>query len=124
MELLIKIYSDQPSRFGIKYSYAYQAVKAYEALVSKYRGHTFSARLEPFGQKLSFMLESDQDGGKVYYKDLLYRAEQLKKLNEVLRPQMPIEFVHIYTEENQVLIAKPFRQRKFFSISRCSIIIP
>lgn len=120
--LLIKLYKDKPSRIGIKYTYGFQALKPYEELVRKFAGHTFSMKLEPQQKQISLRLRSDQSGEVIVYKALHYKAEELKNLMQQGYSGMPLEFVHIYTEANVTLIAKPFKQQQFFSISAFEIV--
>ncbi len=126
MEMLIKIYPDKPSRVGIKYQYDYLALRPYEDLVRKYPGHSFKLKIELTKAKsrLQFVLQSDQTGIKIPYKDIEYRTELLNKIRALMNSDMPIEFVHIYMEGNSSFIAKPFKKQTFFSISSIEIITP
>lgn len=121
-QLLIKFYQDKPSRIGIKYTYEFQALKPYEALVQNYPDHTFSLTLEPKKDRINLIITSDQCGECVIYKDLGYKKDQLTKLMQIGYKGMPLEFVHIYSEANTMLIAKPFKKQSFFSISSFEVI--
>jgi hypothetical protein len=121
-QLLIKFYQDKPSRIGIKYTYEFQALKPYEELVRNYPEHTFTLRLEPKNDHITLTLLSDQCGERVIYKDLGYKKDQLTKLIQIGYKGMPLEFVHIYSEANTMLIAKPFKKQTFFSISSYEVI--
>lgn len=120
--LLIKLYKDRPSRIGIKYAYGFQALKPYEELVRKYPQHSFSLRLEPKAKHINLILKSDQNGEVIAYKDLLYKPDELRKLIDAGSGALPLEFVHIYSEANVLLIAKPFRQPHFFTLSSYEVI--
>ncbi len=126
MEMLIKIYADKPCRVGIKYQYSYLAVKPYEELVRKYAGQTFKLKIEltKVRSRLQFVLQSDQTGIKIPYKDVEYRPELLNKVRSLMNSDMPVEFVHIYVEGNSAFIAKPFKKQTFFSITGIDIITP
>jgi hypothetical protein len=121
-QLLIKLYQDKPSRIGIKYTYEFQALKPYEELVRKYPGHTFTLKLEPKNDRITLTFASEQNGERIIYKDLAYKKEQVLKLIQIGHNALPMEFVHIYSEANVMLIAKPFKKQSFFSISAYEII--
>lgn len=121
-QLLIKLYKDRPSRIGIKYAYEFQALKPYEDLVRKYPQHSFSLKLEPKARHINLSLRSDQNGEVVRYRELLYKPEELRKLIDVGSGALPMEFVHIYSEANVMLIARPFKQHTFFTVSSYEII--
>jgi hypothetical protein len=119
--LLIKLYTDRPSRIGIKYAYAFQALKPYEDLVRKYPEHTFSLKLETKPKQITLSLTSDQSGDVIRYKDLLYKPDELRKLIDAGQNVLPLEFVHLYSEANVLLIAKPFKKQHFFTLSSYEI---
>lgn len=121
-QLLIKLYQDRPPRIGIKYTYEFQALKPYEELVRKYPQHSFSLKLEPKARQINLSLKSDQSGEVVRYKDLLYKPEELRKLINAGSAALPMEFVHIYSAANVLLIAKPFKQETFFTVSSYEVI--
>lgn len=121
-QLLIKLYKDRPSRIGIKYTYEFQALKPYEELVRKYPQHSFFLKLEPKAGQINLSLKSDQSGEVIRYKDLLYKPEELRKLIDAGSGALPMEFVHIYSEANVLLIAKPFKQQHFFTLSSYEVI--
>lgn len=120
--LLIKLSKDKPSRIGIKYAYEFQALRPYEDLVRKYPQHSFSLKLEPKAKQINLSLKSDQCGEVIRYKDLLYNPDELRKLIDAGSGVLPMEFVHIYSEANVLLIAKPFKQQHFFALSSYEVI--
>ena len=122
MELLLKLYGDKPSRVGVRYTYGYQAIRAYEDLVRKYPAETFSLRLEPAGSKINLALRSDQSGKLIPYPDLEYRPELLNKIQSLSEQYSSLQFVHLYREGNQLLIAKPFKKQEFFTVTHYEII--
>jgi len=124
MELIIKLYSDKPSKIGIKYGYEYSAVKAYEELLTKNQGTAFSLKMEMVKEKLSLFLVSEQSGQHIVYKDLEYKIEQLKKLQAFIQPGADLDFVHVFSKTNTLMIARPFRSNKFIKISTYEIIGP
>lgn len=117
MELIIKFYTDKPSRVGIKYAYEFEAVKAYESLITKYRGETFVFSAEPLNNRVNIVMQSEQSGSRVVYKDLDYRPEQVKRLQALAGPGLNIQFVHIYSDANMLMVAKPFKRQEFLSIT-------
>ncbi len=122
MELLLKTYSDKPSRLGVRYTYGFQAVKAYEELVRNYRGQEFAITLEPMKGCINLVLEAVQSGKKIPYKNLDYRPELLKKLESLNNASLALQFVHLYSETGAVFIAKPFKKTEFFSLTHYQII--
>lgn len=124
MELIIKLYSDKPSKIGVKYPQEYSAVRAYEEIFSKNRGEVFSLKIEMIKDRINLVLVSDQSGGRILYKELEYKMEQLKKLETYFQPGNELQFVHIFPKSNTLMIAKPFRTQKFISLSSYEIIGP
>jgi hypothetical protein len=124
-ELIIKIYQDKPSRIGILYGSEYIAGKEYATLISNYLGEHFRARLEVVKDRITLILVSDQSNGKVVYKNLRYKGDQLKKLQAFVKADSEIQFVHIYPVENNLLIAKPnlSKPMEFVSIHQYEIVI-
>jgi hypothetical protein len=123
MELIVKLYSDKPSKIGIKFTHEYQAIKSYEELIGKYRNETFSLKIEPVKNKLNLQLISDQTAIRIPYKDLEYKADQVKKLLS-LDSGMPVEFVHVFSKINILYVAKPFRSQQFITITDLEMITP
>lgn len=122
MELLIKLYEGKTSRIGIVYTYKFQAVKPYEDVIRKHPGESFCMKVELLKQKLNLTLQSDQNGLKVLYKELSYKINLLPKLNTLIDRKLPVEFVHVYFENNTPFVAKPFHKETFIRISSIEII--
>lgn len=122
LQLSIKLCKNKPSRIAVKYPYKFQALRSYEELIRKYSHQSITVKLEPRHKLIDLTLTSDEYGGILSYKNLTYKAEELKTLIHSLNADLPIEFVHIYSEANILLIAKPFNQETFFRISSCEVI--
>lgn len=124
MELLVKLYEDKPSRVGIKFMYEYKAVRSYEELITAHRHDTFQLKIEPVKGKLDLTLQSEQSGITIPYKDLDYKIDQFKKLELYADKEIAFQFVHIYSNANQLLVARPFRTENFILITSITIISP
>jgi hypothetical protein len=122
MELLLKTYTDQPSRLGITYKYEYLARQAYEELIRRHRGDSFVLQVEPLKGKINVTLLSEQSGKKIPYPELYYKPDVLTRLESLSGLHMNLLFVHLYKEGNLLLVAKPFKKQEFFSITGCRII--
>lgn len=122
MELQIKIYQDKASRVGIKFNTKYAAVKPYQELINKYPKQTFSMWVEIVKDKINMFLQSDETGTKIPYRDLDFKPELMVKLNSLINSGMPVEFVHVYYEANTLLVAKPFHQTTFVTISNIELL--
>jgi hypothetical protein len=116
MELLVKLYSGQPPRLGIKHTYEYQAIKTYEDLVRTMEGEDVTAVIELSRNGIELCLTSVFNGRQVRYKSLEYKAGDLQKLR-TLDPGKPLTFVHIFPQSNTMLVAKPFRRATFLTIT-------
>lgn len=124
MELFIKLYSDKPSKIGIKYPQEYSAVKAYEAIFHKDAGDTFRLKMEMLRDRINLILVSDKTGVSIVYKELEYKVEQIKKLQALVKPGSDLEFVHIFPKANTLMMAKPFRTQRFIKLSQYEIVGP
>lgn len=124
-ELIIKLYQDKPSRIGILYGNQFVAGRDYAALLSKYLGECFKARLEVVKDRINLILVSNKSNGKLEYKNLRYKSDQLKKLQAYVKSDSEIQFVHIYPVENQLMVAKPnlSRPMEFVSIHHYEIVV-
>jgi len=115
VELFLKFYSDKPSRIGVKYTYEFQAVKAYEDLVRLFGDGELSALLELTGDRITMVLTSQFNGKQSRYQRLEFKSGELQKLRS-LGKDHTFEFVHIFAQHNTLMIAKPFRKTSFFVI--------
>ena len=120
MELFLKFYTDKPSRIGIKYTYEFQATKAYEDLVRLLGGSELSALIELNKERITLVLTSRFNGKQFRYQALEFKARELRKLRE-LGEGHRYEFVHIYANHNTLMVAKPFRQAKFLMINEIGL---
>ena len=116
MELLLKVYADQPPRLGIKYIYEYQAVRAYEELLTRAQQGELHAMLEIKGRQADLSITSEFNGQKFRYKDLEFKAADLQKLR-ALGEKPNLTFVHVFPQHNAILVAKPFRKATFLTIT-------
>lgn len=124
MELLIKLYDDKPSKIGIKYPQEYSAVKSYEDLLAKNPESLFLVKMEMLKNKLNLILECEQTGAKVLYKELDFKIDQLKRLQTHIKAGDTLQFVHLYNKANTILVAKPFRTARFISLKSFEVIGP
>lgn len=124
MELIVKLYSDKPSKIGIKYPQEYSAVRAYEEIFHKNMGEVFSLKMEMVKDRMNMTLISEETGGKIIYKDLEYKLEHLKKLQTFLNPGSDLQFVHVFSKTNTLMIAKAFRGTKFIKLTNYELIGP
>src|SRR5687767_9992272 len=123
MELVIKLYSDKPSKIGIKYIYEYLAVREYEELIRKFSTGSAIMKIEfTRDHKLTLTLQSDSTGAKQEYKALEYKIDQIKRLQAYFDPNSGTEFVHIFPKSNQLLIARPFKKAEFIKVSSLDFI--
>ncbi len=120
MELFLKFYTDKPSRIGVKYTYEFQAVRAYEDLVRATRDSPLTALLELSKGRINLVLTSDFNGKQIQYKSLEFKNPELQKLR-MQNPAEPFLFVHIFPQHNTLLLAKPFRQARFLSIRKITL---
>jgi hypothetical protein len=124
MELLIKLYDNKPSKIGIKYPHEYSAVKAYEDLLTKNAESLFLVRMEMLKNKLNLILECEQTGVKVLYKELDFKMDQLKRLQVHIKAGDALQFVHVYSKANTIIVAKPFRTSRFINVKSFEVIGP
>jgi hypothetical protein len=116
MDFIVKLYQDKPSKIGITYPREYQAVQTYEALYRTETDVRFFLNIEIKKLQLQLTLISEESGVRTVYKELDYKAEQLKKLQEFSFQNKILEFVHIYSKANTFMVAKPFRTARFIRI--------
>lgn len=122
MELIIKLYKDKTSRLGIKYAQEYQAVKVYEELINAYGQAAFKLRIELHHQKADLTLVPEQGGKSFSYKAVDYDVSQLQKLQTYITQAMPLEFLHVFSKSNALVVAKPFRSQRFVTIAQIEIL--
>jgi hypothetical protein len=115
VELFLKFYTDKPCRVGIKYTYEFQAVKAYEDLVRLLGDSELDALVELSRGRIDLVLTSDFNGKQSRYNALEFKDADLQKLRKQ-KPGEKYEFVHIFAQHNTLLLAKPFRKAKFYTI--------
>ena len=122
MELIVKIYNDKPSRIGVKYVYDYQAQRSYEQLVKKSGTGRYSITLEPFKDRLNMVLTSEETGIKSAYKELDFKMDQVNRLRNHFSLQNPLTFVHVFSKNNTLMVAKPFGKATFISVVNFELI--
>jgi hypothetical protein len=124
VELMVKLQLEGYSRIGLKYAQEYQAVKSYEELISKQEGNAFSLKLELVKDKLNLSLVSENTGIRTDYKDILYSPEQIKKIFIGIDLSKDFQFLHTYSKNNMLMVAKPFRSQTFIILSKIEITNP
>jgi len=124
VELMVKLQLEGYSRIGLKYAQEYQAVKSYEELISKQEGNAFSLEIELVKDKLNMSLISDNTGIRTNYKDVLYSPEQIKKIVIGKDLSKDFQFLHTYSKNNMLMVAKPFRSQTFIVLSKIEITNP
>lgn len=113
MELVLKIYNDKPARIGILFDNEFKASKQYEAIIDAHKEETFRIKIEVIKDLINLFLISNQTSSKIEYKDLQYKPDQLKKFQAFVKPEVEIQFVHVYGNYHDSLqIAKPNRSQK------------
>jgi hypothetical protein len=78
--------------------------------------------MELIRYKINLELVCEQTGAKTVYKQLDYKLEQVKRLKAFIKPNTDLDFVHIFSKANTMMIAKPFRTRTFVTIKDYEII--
>ncbi len=121
---MVKLQLEGYSRIGLKYAQEYQAVKSYEELISKQEGNAFSLKLELVKDKLNLSLVSENTGIRTDYKDILYSPEQIKKIFIGIDLSKDFQFLHTYSKNNMLMVAKPFRSQTFIILSKIEITNP
>jgi hypothetical protein len=106
MQILIKLYTDQPPRIGIIYPSEYQASKSYEQLIEKHKGELFHASIELVKGLITLRLKSVNGGAFLVYKDLEFKVEQLKRLQAFCKQETEMEFVHVYKKATGIFVPK------------------
>lgn len=124
VEFVVKLQLEGHSRIGVHYSQEYQAVKTYEELISSPEDTRYSLSIELLKHQLNLSIVSELSGFKKHYQQLNYNSEQLKKLMIGLDLEKKFIFLHTYTKNNQLFVAKPFRSQLFIQLSSVEIINP
>jgi hypothetical protein len=106
MQLIIKLYKDTAPRFGVVYPSEYQAGKAYEQITQIHTGEIFHASIELIKGLITLTLKSVTGSGKIVYKDLEFKAEQLKRLQAFCKTDTKMEFIHVYKKGERLFIPK------------------
>ncbi len=109
-------------RVGIKYPTPYQAVKSYEALMQAHRHDVFMLDIEPLKATAHLYLRSVYGSTQVAYKNLVSRPDQLKKLQAFAGASPALQFVHVYSQANVLLVARPFKRNEFMTVKGCGFI--
>jgi hypothetical protein len=122
MEFLFKSYRDQPSRAAVKYTYDFQAVRAYEQLFTKQSGIDFEMRLEPFSSHLKLTITSRESGMPFQYPPLEYKKNDIYLLQQ-LQEGSSLQFLHVYPRAGKLLVARPFKKELFINITRFEVLV-
>ena len=115
MELIIKLYNEKPSRVGIKFIYEFQAVKAYEQILSKH-GENFFLSMEVQRGQVKLVLQSEKDGAKLEFRELGFKPDQVNRLRQFCSGNYSLQFVHVFPKENKLFVARPFKQERFINV--------
>ena len=121
MEFIFKM--NRSPRIGIKYTYDFQAVRAYEALFGKHGAVEYDLRLEPRQEGLKIALISADSGFTVQYPLLAYKITELQQFQRI-PPGAVLQFVHVYPRAGILYVARPFKQKLYVSIRSFEIIVP
>lgn len=119
MELLVKWCANGLVRVGIKYPTPYQAVKSYETLIQVHRHDVFMLDIEPLKVTAHLHLRSVYGSTQVAYKHLVSRPDQLRKLQAFAGASPAFQFVHVYSQANVLLVARPFKRSEFITVKGC-----
>lgn len=122
MNLMLKLYHDKPSKIAVHYNYEHQAQRAYEDLLTKHAGLKTKIKIELLHHKITLCLESVESGFKMYYKDLDYRSSQILQLKAYYEAGSALNFVHVFSKQNTLFVAKPFYKPNFLSVESIELI--
>jgi hypothetical protein len=106
MEMLIKLYKDKAPRIGIIYPSEYQAGKSYEEKAEKHLSESFHMSIELIKGLITLTLKSLNGSASIVYKDLEFKADQLKRLQAFYKPETKMEFIHVYKKADGIFIPK------------------
>jgi hypothetical protein len=125
MQLVVKLYKDKPHRLGIIYPSEYQAGKSYEAVLEKKEQGPFHAYIELLKGKATLKLKTVQGDPVMLYKDLEFKAEQLKRIQAHEGPVPLMHFAHVYKKENQMMVPKVrFKNPELLEITYFEVMFP
>ncbi|MCW3102889.1 MAG: hypothetical protein JWO09_1329 [Bacteroidetes bacterium] len=125
MQLIVKLYKDKPHRLGIIYPSEYQAGKSYEALLGKGEPGPFHALIELGKNGASLKLKTEQGDLVASYKELEFKAEQLKRLQAFVGERQTLHFAHTYKKGNEMFVPKVrFRNPELIVISHYELLCP
>lgn len=122
VEFVVKLQLEGQCRIGVHYPQEYQAVKTYEELLSSNEDTQYALTIELLKNRLNLSIVSDLTGFKKHYQQLEYHSEHIKKLLIGLDLDKKFIFLHTYTKNNQLFVAKPFRSQLFIHLSNVEII--
>lgn len=117
MELVVKLYADKISGLAIKYDTEYRAQKAYEELLQTLAEGPLDLVFEMRKGQLELLLQSQQNGKSILHKTLDYKVDQLKRLQNIYKPGFQIQYLHVFSKQNTLFVAKPFRKAQFMKIA-------
>ena len=106
MQMLLKLYTDQTPRIGIIYPSEYHAIKNYEQLIEKHLDETFHLSIEIVKGLITLKLRSINGSGTIVYKDLTFKADQIKRLRAFCKTDISMELIHIYNKSNAMVIPR------------------
>lgn len=106
MQMLIKLTDDKPPRIGIVYPTEFQANKAFEALKENHKEEFFKAIIEPSGDRIHLTLQSITGSGRISFKGLAFKIDQLKRFQQYVSYDAVIDFIPVYWKENKLYMAK------------------
>jgi hypothetical protein len=125
MQLIVKLYKDKPHRLGVIYPSEYQAGKSYESLLEKKGEGPLQVYIELGKNGASLKLKTTQGDMVMWYKDLEFKTEQLKRLQAYVEPGNTLHFAHIYKKENTMFVPKVrFKNPELIQVSYYEILSP
>lgn len=125
MQLAIKLYNDKLPRVGIVYPTEFQAGRAFEPYLAEFLYENFTMSIELLKGKAVLTLISVSGSARVHYKDLDFKAEEVKKLQAYVSTNAKLEFIHTYWKGNTLMIAKVrFKNPPPLTINGYQLIVP
>lgn len=120
VELVIKLYADKASGLGIKFDTEYKAQKAYEELLSALGGGPIAIVFELKNGSLELQLISLNNGRSITHASVVYNPEHLKRLQASYKPNLLLNYLHVFAKQNIYYVARPNRQPNFMKIESIS----